>query len=266
MKLNILPARAGLVWVKSGFILFGYKPSIFIGFFASFMLFLMLLGSIPIVGNYLSMLAFPALQLGMMAVGNECVKVRTGKLLPDTPPPMVMAWMTLRRSAKSLFQLGIWFACGFSVVLLLGAALDGGEFAKFYLQGGTINKELVQKSGFQSAVLLTTLLYFPLAAVFWFAPALVNYKNMSIAKSLFFSSYAIFKNWRAFGMYALVWAAAFSVISAAVLTLASLIVGGAAAAFVMLPMLVMLSAIFMASTFPTFVDCFVHTTNGQAPA
>jgi hypothetical protein len=259
MKLNILPARAGLVWVKSGFILFGYKPSSFIGFFASFMLLLILLGSIPVIGSYLSMLAFPALQLGMMAVGNECVKLRTGKILPDTPPPMMMAWMTLRRSVKPLFQLGIWFALGFAAVLMIGALFDGGEFAKFYLQGGAISKELVHKSGFQSAVLLSTLLYFPLAAVFWFAPALVNYKNMTLAKSLFFSAYTIFKNWRAFAMYLLVWAAAFSVISAVVLLVGSLVMGGAAAAFLMMPLMVMLSAIFMASTFATFVDCFVHT-------
>jgi hypothetical protein len=263
MKLNILPARAGFVWVKSGFILFFYKPSAFIGFFASFMLLLILLGSIPLVGSYLSMLAFPALNLGMMAVGNECVKLRKNLTLPDTPSPMMMAWLTVRRAAKSLFQLGIWFAFSFAAILLLGALFDGGEFAKFYLQGGGITKELVQKDGFRQAVLISTLLYFPLAGVFWFAPALVNYKNMSLGKSLFFSAYAIFKNWRAFGMYLLVWAAAFSVISAIVITIASLIVGGAAAAFVMMPMMVMLSAIFMASTFATFVDCFQHTANEQ---
>jgi hypothetical protein len=264
MKLNILPARAGYVWVKSGFALFFFKPSSFIGFFASFMLLLILLGAIPYIGNYLSMLAFPALTLGMMAVGNECVKLRKNLTLPNTPPPMMMAWLTVRRAAKPLLQLGIWFAFGFAAVLLLGAAFDGGEFAKFYLQGGGITKELVQKEGFRQAVLLSTLLYFPLAAVFWFAPALVNYKNMTLGKSLFFSAYAIFKNWRAFGMYVLVWAAAFSVISAVTLTVASLIVGGAAAAFVMMPLMVMLSAIFMASIFPTFVDCFVHSDGGQS--
>lgn len=225
------------------------------------MLLLILLGSIPYIGNYLSMLAFPALTLGMMAVGNECVKLRKNIILPNTPPPMIMAWLTVRRAAKPLFQLGIWFAFSFAAVLLVGAAFDGGEFAKFYLQGGGISKELVQKDGFQQAVLISTLLYFPLAAVFWFAPALINYKNMTMGKSLFFSAYAIFKNWRAFGLYILVWGAAFSVISAVTLTVASLIVGGAAAAFVMMPLMVMLSAIFMASTFPTFVDCFVHSEN-----
>lgn len=262
MKLNILPAKAGYVWVKSGFALFFYKPSAFIGFFASFMLLLILLGSIPYIGNYLSMLAFPALTLGMMAVGNECVKLRKNMILPNTPPPMIMAWLTVRRAAKPLLQLGIWFALSFASVLLIGAAFDGGEFAKFYLQGGTISKELIQKDGFQQAVLISTLLYFPLAAVFWFAPALINYKNMTMGKSLFFSTYAIFKNWRAFGMYILVWAAAFSVISAITLTAASLMVGGAAA-LVMMPLMVMLSAIFMASTFPTFVDCFVHSSGDQ---
>jgi hypothetical protein len=261
MKLNILPARAGYTWVKSGFLLFAYKPSAFIGFFASFMLMLILLGAIPLIGHYLTMLAFPALTMGMMAIGNECVKLRTNNILPNTPPPMLMAWMTLRRSFKPLLQMGIWFAFSFAAVLLVGALLDGGEFAKFYLQGGVMSKELVQQDGFQAAVLISTLLYMVLAGIFWFAPALANWKQMPLAKSLFFSAYAVFKNWRAFGVYLAVWLAAFSLISALVLTLGALLLGGAASAFLMMPLMVMLSTIFMASTFPTFVDCFDHKSN-----
>jgi hypothetical protein len=100
-----------------------------------------------------------------------------------------------------------------------------------------------------------------LAGVFWFAPALANWKQMPLAKSLFFSAYAVFKNWRAFGVYIAVWLIAFSVISAAVLTIGALVLGGAGAAFLLMPLMVMLSTVFMASTFPTFVDCFDHRTN-----
>jgi hypothetical protein len=216
------------------------------------------LGTVPYIGSYLSLLAFPALTLGMMAVGNECVKLKANIILPMTPPPMLMAWLTLRRTAKPLLQLGIWFAFGFSLVLLVGAAVDGGEFAKFYMQGGSIDKSQVQKSGFLNAVLLTTLLYFPLTAIFWFAPALVNWKQMPISKSLFFSGYAIYKNWRAFSVFTLVWAGVFSMVSGAILLLASLILGAAAAGLLLMPLIVLLSAVFMASTFPTFVDCFQH--------
>jgi hypothetical protein len=258
MKLNILPARSGYTWVKSGFLLFAYKPSAFIGFFASFMLLMLLVGAIPVFGQYLAMLAFPALSLGMMAVGNECIKLRTGTILPNTPTPMLMGWMTIRRSIKSLLQLGVGFALGFTLALLAGSAMDGGEFAKFYLQGKAISKEMIQDDAFQRAVFLTTGLYMLLAGVFWFAPALVNWKQMPLSKSLFFSAYAVFKNWRAFGVYILVWLVAFSVITAIVLTLGSLILGSALTGLVMMPLMVILSTVFMASTFPTFVDCFRH--------
>jgi hypothetical protein len=40
--------------------------------------------------------------------------------------------------------------------------------------------------------------------------------------------------------------------------IASLVMGGGAAAFLLMPLMVLLSTIFMASTFPTFVDCFQH--------
>jgi len=260
MKLNILPARAGYLWVRSGFALFFFKPGAFISFFASFMLLLIALGMIPIIGNYLAMLSFPALSLGMMVIGNECVKIKKNVLLPAALPPLAMAWITLRHAYQPLLQLGITFACGFALVLLVGASFDDGEFARFYLQGGALSKELVQKPGFQTAVLVTTFLYFPLAAVFWFAPALMNWKRFPIAKSLFVSSYTVLKNWRAFGVYVLVWAAAFSMISAGVILVAGLLVGTSASAFLLLPLMLGLSSIFMASTFPTFVDCFVHQT------
>jgi hypothetical protein len=205
------------------------------------------------------MLAFPALTLGMMAVGNECVKLKKNLVIPLTPPPMLMAWLTVRRAIKPLLSMGIWFAFGFAAVLLVGAAFDGGEFAKFYLQGGDLSKELLQKEGFLNAVLLSTILYFPLAAIFWFAPALMNWKQMPLTKSLFFSVYAVFRNWRAFGVYVLTWGIAFSSVSAVVLSLVSMTLGEDSMAFVLLPLMIMLSTIFMASTFPTFVDCFQHT-------
>ncbi|MDI9334944.1 MAG: BPSS1780 family membrane protein [Cytophagales bacterium] len=261
MKLNILPARAGYLWVKSGFSLFAYKPAAFIGFFTSFMLMLILLGSIPYVGSYLSMLAFPALTLGMMAVGNECVKLKNSIVLPMTPPPMLMAWLTIRRAFKALVYMGIWFAFGFALVLLMGALLDDGEFAKLYMQGGGLSQEIVQKEGFLNAALLTTLLYFPLVGIFWFAPALMNWKQLPLSKSLFFSAYAVYKNWRAFGVYVLVWSGVFAIISGSVLFLAGTLLGGPTAGLLLMPLLVTLSTIFMASTFPTFVDCFQH----QAP-
>ncbi|MEY4294962.1 MAG: hypothetical protein RLY82_650, partial [Pseudomonadota bacterium] len=93
---------------------------------------------------------------------------------------------------------------------------------------------------------------------FWFAPALMNWNKMPLSKSLFFSVYAIYKNWRAFAMYILVWAGVFSLISGAVLIVASLILGSAGATVLLMPLMVLLSAVFMASTFPTFVDCFQH--------
>ena len=259
MKLNILPARTGYLWVKSGFALFFFKPTAFLGFFTSFMLLMILLSNIPYVGSYLTMLAFPAMSLGMMSIGNECVKLKKNMVLPMTPPPLFMAWLTIRRAIKPLFNMGIWFAFGFAAILLVGAIMDNGEFAKLYLQGGELSKELMEKDGFRSAVLVSAVLYLPLAAVFWFAPALTNWKQMPLTKSLFFSAYAVFRNWRAFGLYVLTWSAVFSTISALVLMLTSAIAGEDGMAFILLPLIVLLSTVFMASTFPTFVDCFQHT-------
>ena len=258
MKLKILPARAGYLWVKSGFALFAYRPFSFLGFFISFLLAALLLSRIPLVGPYLLMLTPPALILGMMAVGNECVKIKTGLVLPMTPPPFVMGWMTVRRAIKPLFQLGIWYAFLCTAVVMLSSLVDDGAFIKDINEvtkgvAATASKEAEKHQGF---MFVLTLLMLPLTVVFWFAPALMNWNQFTLTKSLFFSAYAVLKNWRAFGTYFLLWMGIFQIFTSVL----SLVSGGDIQILISLLFsgsLVFLS-IFLTSALPTFVDCFQH--------
>ncbi len=264
MKLNILPARTGYLWVKSGFLLFFYRPMAFIGFFLSFMAFTFLLRNIPVLGLYLMMLTPPAMTLGMMAIGNECAKLKANLILPMTPPPFLMAWMTLRRAGKSLLQLGVWFAFLVTLVAMLASLADNGLMMNDMLNGSSSDIATQGAEKYRSFVLMFTILMLPVSALFWFAPALMNWKQLPLSKSLFFSFYAVYKNWRAFGVYFLVWVSIVQVMVA----LMNLFAAGDMQTIVqyLWPVTVLLSIVFMASSFPTFIDCFQHRASTDHPS
>lgn len=261
MKLNILPARTGYLWVKNGLALFAQKPVSFMGLFVLFTILMGIVGRIPYIGNYLALLGLPALNLGMMVIGNEAVKHKMGITLPQTPPAIMMALLTMRRSWQALLQLGVLYAFAFSGMLLIGVLIDGGELAKTILQGASADTpSLSDQSKSLDVALVTLLLYIPVAAAFWFAPALMNWKGMTPLKSLFSSLYTIYKNWRAFTFYMLSWFLIFFIAVVLLLFIGMFTLGLPLTIGLMIPVSFLCSALFMASSFPTFIDCFEHKT------
>ena len=71
MKLNIVPARTGMVWAKLGIKTFFRQPLAMAGLFFMFMAVLAVIGSIPVVGGALSMALLPAALVGLMAATRE---------------------------------------------------------------------------------------------------------------------------------------------------------------------------------------------------
>jgi hypothetical protein len=142
----------------------------------------------------------------------------------------------------------------------LSALFDGGELAKLYLLGGTIDAEMVAKPEFQNAMWLAFLLYLPFSAVFWFAPALVHWHSVPAIKSLFFSTVACLSNWRAFLVFGLMWLLIF-MSSALLITLISIATGDSDfASLVLVPAMLMLAAMFFCSSYFSFRDSFVSDT------
>jgi hypothetical protein len=139
----------------------------------------------------------------------------------------------------------------------LSMLVDGGDFAKLYLVGGSLDTATLMKPEFQNAMWLSLLLYMPLSAVFWHAPALVNWHGVPALKSLFFSTVACLSNWRAFLVFGLLWSFIF-LLTALVITLISSFTGDSEfASLALLPAMLMLAAMFFCSTYYSFRDSFV---------
>lgn len=255
MKLNVVPAKTGSEWVRQGIRTFWKQPVALSGLFFMFMAIMSVSSLVPVIGSFAALALLPAATLGLMAATRE---VDLGKF----PMPIILAagFRVGKERKRDMLVLGVLYACGFIGVMGLSALIDGGDFAKLYLAGGSLDAETLMKPEFQNAMWLSLLLYIPLSAVFWHAPALVHWHGVPAIKSLFFSTVACLSNWRAFLVFGLMWSLIF-LSTAFVLTLISGLMGDASfASLAMLPAMLMLAAMFFCSTYFSFRDCFVSET------
>jgi hypothetical protein len=256
MKLNLVDAKTGTVWVRQGIRAFWKQPLALSGLFFMFMAVLSISSLIPVLGSFLALALLPAATLGLMAATRE---VDVGKF--PMPSTLIVALRAGKPVKRDMAILGGLYACGFIGVMGLSALVDGGGFAKMYLVGGTLDAETVLKPEFQNAMWLSLLLYLPLSLVFWHAPALVYWHGVPAVKSLFFSAVACLQNWRAFLLFGVLWAFIFLGTTLLIILLSGLMGDGDFAGLAMLPAMLMLAAMFFASTYYSFRDCFTSETH-----
>ena len=255
MKLNIVPARTGALWVKQGAKTYVRQPIALTGLFLMFMALMSLVSMIPLIGGVIGLVLIPSASLGLMAGAQEAL---AGKF--PRPLTLFCAFRISKEKSKQMLILGVFYALGFLILAGLSALVDGGSFAKFYLVGSTLTKELIMKSDFQQAMWLALILYIPFSSLFWHAPALVFWHGVSVPKSMFFSGIACVSNWRAFLIFAFTWAAIFACVALALGVLSSLSEESAWVSELLLPVMLILASIFITSSLFSFKDCFTSET------
>ena len=255
MKLNVVEARTGSKWVRQGIRVFWKQPIAMSGLFFLFMAIMSLSALLPIVGSFIALTLLPAATLGLMAASRE---VDLGKF--PMPTILAIAFRASKERKRDMAILGLLYALGFVGVMGISALMDGGGFAKLYLVGGKLDAETIMDPNFQNAMWLSLLLYMPLSMVFWHAPALVHWHGVPALKSLFFSTVACLRNWRAFLVFGLMWTVVF-MSTALILSLVSGLMGdGELVSITLLPAMLMLAAMFFCSVYFSFRDCFVSDT------
>lgn len=251
MKLNIVPARTGVLWVKLGMKTFFKQPLALAGLFFLFMAAMSVLSLIPVLGNVLALALLPGATLGLMAATKEALK---GKF--PLPTVLLSAFRAGRSQLRSMLILGAIYAAGFLLVLAISATVDGGKFARLYLLGSSISAEALQEGDFELAVLVAMAFYMPLSLLFWHAPALVHWYGISPVKSLFFSMVACMRNFWTFTVYSLAWLGAFLGMGLIVAIVSALAGSPELATSIMFPAAMMMAAMFFTSIYFTFEDCF----------
>ncbi|OYU45419.1 MAG: hypothetical protein CFE44_07585 [Burkholderiales bacterium PBB4] len=153
---------------------------------------------------------------------------------------------------------------GLSVATPVAMALaDGGQFARIYLLGGNLTGDVLKDDGFALAFLLAMALYAPISLLFWHAPALVHWHQVTPVKSIFFSLLACRQNLGAFLVFGLSWMGV-SLATGMLVAIVGAAVGDAGVAgTIMMPAMMLIAAMFFTSQYFTFTDSFDFTSEGH---
>lgn len=247
MKLNIVPARTGIQWVKLGIQTFFRQPLALVGLFFMYMAAVIVLSAIPVIGPVVGGLLVPASTLGLMAATAEA---STGKF--PMPSVLLSGFRAGRQRAKAMLALGAMYAGGSLLATVLASLLTGAPPAASPAPDPS-------QPQIDSSIVVGLLLHTPLFLLFWHAPALVHWHGVSPAKSLFFSAVACFRNFGALTVYSLVWMVVFMAVAFLLGTLGLLVGGASLARSVMMPTALLMAAMFSTSIYFTFRDSFVAT-------
>ncbi len=247
MKLNIVPARTGLTWIREGVSTFLRQPLALSGLFFMYLAAATLLSALPVIGNFLALALVPALTLGLMAATQEATR---GKF--PMPTLLLSAFRTGRERLRDMLVLGALYVVACLVVTLLADVV-----APPPVGNGELTPELLQSDAFRSHYLATMVMYLPVSMLFWHAPALVHWHGVSPAKSVFFSITACWRNKAAMAIYGLGWLAIFMVAGLVVTLLASITGSPQVVGLAMFPLALFMASLFFSSIYFSFRDSFI---------
>jgi hypothetical protein len=254
MKLNIVPARTGLLWVKLGIRTFFRQPLAMAGLFFMFMSSVVLLSLVPGAGLLLGSMLVPAFTLGLMAAAQEAEKGRF-----PMPSVLASAFRAGRERARAMLVLGLIYAGG-SVLVQGIVQLVGDPRPVAVPAAGTAGAPPMDPM-----LLLALALHTPLFLMFWHAPALVHWHGIPPAKSLFFSLVACLRNIGAFLVFGLIWMAVFTGVGLVFSLVLGAIAGPQAVGAAMMPLALIMAAMFSTSLWFTFRDCFLAEAPAASP-
>ncbi|MFT3814045.1 MAG: BPSS1780 family membrane protein [Acidovorax sp.] len=262
MKLHIVPARTGWLWVRQGIQAFWKQPLALAALFFMAMASMSLVTVVPFIGPAVALALLPAATLAMMVATAETLQGRF-----PTPALLLVAFRAERQRLRAMLVLGALYAVGFLAIMGLSALIDGGRFAQVYLGGEPLSREVAEDPAFQAAMWVAMALYMPLSMLFWHAPGLVHWHGVPPVKSLFFSAVACLRNFWAFTVFGLAWMGVFLVAGLVVALVTGLLAAlvGNMAAGVMVGAAMVLAAMFFSSVVFTFRDCFEPPEQSNTP-
>jgi hypothetical protein len=200
-----------------------------------------------VVGFVLALGIVPAATLGLMAATKEAEKGRF-----PMPTVLISAFRAGKQRLRAMLVLGLLYAGAcFLVMTLLPLLVDVPQ------QQTPATTEAMLTPQFQMVMLVGTLLYLPISLMFWHAPALVHWHGVSPIKSLFFSTVACLRNTRAFLMYGLAWVGVVFAAALVITLIATLTSNPQVAAAALMPLGLLITAMFSTSLYFTFRDSFV---------
>jgi hypothetical protein len=192
--MRVVPTDHGWGWLVAGWQLFKASPGMWTLLVFSYWLLVAVVDQVRYVGPLIMAVSLPAFSVSFMVM---CETVRQGE-----PLRPVLLFAGFRRRLETLLTLGGLYLVSILLVLGLSTLVDQGLLFRWMIWGEQPSQEALAQGEVLSALLFAAALATPVLTAFWFAPILAAWNGMTAAKSLFFSFFGCWRNWRAFLVYA----------------------------------------------------------------
>jgi len=212
--MRVVPARNGWAWLVTGFALFRKNPPMWLFLVFTYWLAVALLGQIRYFGPAASTVLLPAFSVSFMVM---CAVLERGGMLK---PALLISGF--RSGPSTLLVLGVLYLLAIVGVLAVASLADAGALLLWVLSGREPSEEALVSGSVSAAMFVAALGATPVLMAFWFAPVLAAWNRIGAAQSLFYSFFAVWRNWRAFLVYGAVLFLAGVVFSMAVTVMAVL--------------------------------------------
>lgn len=257
LHLQDVPARNGRLWIRHGFKVFQRQPLALAGLFGLYLFASFVAMLIPGVGMVLSIAALPLLSLGFMLATHLVLQHKT-----PTASVFIAPFKLTPERRRSQLLLCFGYAGALLGISLLANWLDDGAMREALRQiGERADPEALGQTSadprlFWGAVTRLGLVGL-LSVPYWHAPALVHWGGQGVAQALFSSTLALWRNKAAFAVNMLLWAGLLLAIASAVSLVFGLLGIASLAPIVLMTTGLLLSTVFYASLYFSFVDCFM---------
>jgi len=191
--MRVVPARNGWSWVVKGFAMFRKNPPMWLFLVFAYSLALAILQKVRYLGPSIAFAMLPVFSVSFMFM---CAVLEKGGALH---PALLISGFRSRR--PTLIVLGLVYLLSIAAALALASLADAGTLLVWFLLNQLPSEETLQDPGFAQGALIATLVSAPVMMAFWFAPVLAAWNRIGAAQSLFYSFFAVWRNWRAFLVY-----------------------------------------------------------------
>ncbi|MEL4180943.1 BPSS1780 family membrane protein [Roseateles sp. PN1] len=263
LHLQTVPSRNGMLWIRHGFKVFQRKPMALAGLFSVFLFAAMVILMLPGAGVMLLLMALPQLSLGFMLATHLVLQNKT-----PTAGVYLMPFRLTKERRNTQLLLGACYALLTIAISFISSWVDGGSMDELQqLMADGASAEKLSEAAANPALLWGAITRVVLAAVvsipFWHAPALVHWGGQGLMQSMFSSTLGVWRNRGAFAYNALLWGALIMALGLIGSVLASLLGLGQLAPIIAMACGLLLSTVFYASLYFTFIDCYMFGAPGD---
>jgi uncharacterized membrane protein len=188
-------AGNGWEWIAEGFALFKQQPGVWIGMTIAWLVFVVVLSRIPVIGNLLMYVLGPIIAGGVML---GCRALAKGEGLRFSH-----LFAGFSQNTGTLVTVGVVMLVGFIAIFAIIALLFGAGIVMAFL-GRSSAAGGLSLATMGIAWLLLMGFSIPITMAYWFAPALVVFRNMAAVDALKMSFSACLKNIVPFLVYGVI--------------------------------------------------------------